>query len=58
MFNDMLFILVRKFTYLIFFLFQFQMDHKIISVSHGKKLKLDNLTLSLPVEDNDWFWAR
>jgi len=25
-------------------------------VSHGKKLKLDNLTLPLPIEDNRWFW--
>jgi len=32
------------------------MYHKITGVSHGKKLKLDNLSLLLPVEDNHWFW--
>jgi len=25
-------------------------------VSHGKKLKLDNLTFPLPVDGNEWFW--
>jgi len=32
------------------------MDHKITGVSYRKKLKLDNLTFPLPVEENEWFW--
>ena len=32
------------------------MDHKITCVSHGKKLKLENLTFPLLVEENGWFW--
>ena len=32
------------------------MDHKMTSVSHEKKLKLESLILPLPVEDNWWFW--
>jgi hypothetical protein len=29
----------------------------MIGVSHGKKLRLSNLTMSLLGEANDWFWG-
>jgi len=29
----------------------------VTGVSDGKKLRLSNLTMSLPREANDWFWG-
>ena len=40
-----------------FFVFQFQLTHKIIGVSHRKKLRLSNLIVSLSGEASDWSWG-
>jgi len=46
------------FTYLIlfYFVFQLQAERRMTDVSHGRKFKFSALSLSLPVDDNHWFW--
>ena len=38
------------------FVFQFRKKHRVKGISHGKKLRLKNLTIPQPGEQNDWFW--
>ena len=39
-----------------FFVFQMQVEHKLIDISLGRKLRLSALSLPLPVDANPWFW--
>jgi len=51
------FILLFIFLMVFFFVCQFRLMHKMTGVSHGKKLRLSNLTVSLHGEENNWFWG-
>jgi len=40
-----------------FLVFQFQLTYMMTGVSHGKKLRLSNLIVSLSGHANDWLWG-
>jgi len=56
MFIFIIIFLTVLFGFFYFFVFQFQKSHRVIGVSHGKKLNLNNLTVSVQREANDWLW--
>jgi len=39
------------------FVFQSRRKHRVKGISHRKKLSIKNLALSMPGEENEWFWS-